>query len=158
MSQISNAEGGGASGSDAVGLRDQRNSALTQLSQLINVKTQEQPNGSVSVFAGGDYLVLEGTARSVKVSQSSDRGLIVNQLRITQTDSPLQFTSGQVAGLINSRDNVIGGFLDKLNSLAGSLAFEFNKVYSSGQGLKGYPSLTSESAVDDPTTRSITPV
>ena len=41
--QIANAEGGGASGSDAVGLRDQRNSALTQLAQLIDVKTQEQP-------------------------------------------------------------------------------------------------------------------
>ena len=60
--QIANAEGGGASGSDAVGLRDQRNSALTQLAQLIDIKTQEQPDGTVSIFAGGDFLVLEGTA------------------------------------------------------------------------------------------------
>jgi flagellar hook-associated protein 1 len=147
--QIANAEGGGTSTSNAVGLRDQRNSALTQLSQLIDVKTQEQPDGTVSVFAGGDFLVLEGTARSVKVTQSTDQGLTINQLNIAQTNSPLNFTSGEVAGEINSRDNVLGGFLDKLNSLAGTLAFEFNKVYSSGQGLKGYQSLTSESAVDD---------
>ncbi len=61
--QIANAEGGGTSTSNAVGLRDQRNNALTQLSQLIDVKTQEQPDGTVSVFAGGDFLVLEGTAQ-----------------------------------------------------------------------------------------------
>ena len=75
--------------------------------------------------------------------------MTINQLNIAQTNSPLNFTSGEVAGEINSRDNVLGGFLDKLNSLAGTLAFEFNKVYSTGQGLKGYQSLTSKSAVDD---------
>jgi flagellar hook-associated protein 1 FlgK len=147
--QIADAEGGGASGSDAVGLRDQRNSSLTQLAQLIDVKTQEQPDGSVSVFAGGDFLVLEGTARSIKVSQSTDRGLTVDQLRIAQTDSPLNFSSGTVAGLVHSRDDVLGTFLDKINDVAGTLAFEFNKIYSSGQGLKGYDSVTSQSAVDD---------
>jgi flagellar hook-associated protein 1 FlgK len=147
--QIADAEGGGASGSDAVGLRDQRNSSLTQLAQLIDVKTQEQPDGSVSVFAGGDFLVLEGTARSIKVSQSTDRGLTVDQLRIAETDSPLNFSSGTVAGLVHSRDDVLGTFLDKINDVAGTLAFEFNKIYSSGQGLKGYNSVTSQSAVDD---------
>ena len=58
--QIADSEGGGVSKSDAVGLRDRRASALTDLSKIIDIKTQEQNNGSVSVFAGGDYLVLEG--------------------------------------------------------------------------------------------------
>jgi flagellar hook-associated protein 1 len=147
--QISNAEGGGLSNSDAVGLTDQRSNALQQLSQLINVKTQAQPDGSISVFAGGDYLVLDGNARSIKVTQSTDHGLMINQLRLADTNSPLEFTSGEVAGLINSRDQVLGNFTDKLNNLAGTLAFEFNRVYSSGQGLTGYQSITSQSAVDD---------
>jgi flagellar hook-associated protein 1 FlgK len=147
--QISNAEGGGTSNSDAVGLRDQRSNALTQLSQIIDIRTQEQPNGSVSVFAGGDYLVLDGNARSIKVTQTTDRGLTINELNLADTNAPLKFRSGEVAGLIDSRDHVMGDFIDKLNSLAGTLAFEFNRVFSSGQGLKGYQSLTSESAVDD---------
>ena len=83
------------------------------------------------------------------MSQSTDRGLTINQLRIAETDSPLNFNSGTVAGIIHSRDDVLGQFLDKLNDLAGTLAFEFNKIYSSGQGLKGFQSVTSQSAVDD---------
>jgi flagellar hook-associated protein 1 len=147
--QITGAEGGGVSQSDAVGLRDQRATALTELSKLIDVKTQEQTNGSVSVFAGGDYLVLEGTARTIKVSQSTDRGLTTNELRVAETDAKLKFNGGQVAGLISSRDEILGGFLDNLNTLAGTLAFEFNRIFSSGQGLKGYSNITSESAVDN---------
>ena len=83
------------------------------------------------------------------MTQSTDQGLTINQLRLADTNSPLEFTSGEVAGLINSRDQVLGDFTDKLNNLAGTLAFEFNRVYSSGQGLRGYQSITSESAVDD---------
>ena len=44
---------------------------------------------------------------------------------------------------------MLGTFLDKINDVAGTLTFEFNKIYSSGQGLKGYNSVTSQSAVDD---------
>jgi flagellar hook-associated protein 1 FlgK len=147
--QIADSEGGGVLKSDAVGLRDRRASALTDLSKIIDIKTQEQNDGSVSVFAGGDYLVLEGSARTIKVSQSTDRGLTTNQLRVSETDASLKFNGGEVAGLVSSRDEVLGGFLDKLNTMAGTLAFEFNRIFSSGQGLKGYSNITSDSAVDD---------
>jgi flagellar hook-associated protein 1 len=53
-------------------------------------------------------------------------------------------------GLLTSRDDVLGGFLDQLNDFAGTLAYEFNKVYSGGQGLKGFTALTSTFAVSDP--------
>jgi flagellar hook-associated protein 1 FlgK len=147
--QIEAAEGGGTSPSDAVGLDDQRDNAIMQLSQLMNIKTQQQSDGTVSVFSGGQYLVLEGNTQSVQVAQSTNRGLTINSLELAGTNAPLNVSSGEVAGLINSRDNVLGGFLDQLNQFSGTLAFEFNKIYSSGQGLQGYSSVTSTSAVDD---------
>ena len=58
-------------------------------------------------------------------------------------------TSGELKGLTDARDKVLGGFQDQLNDFAQTLAFEFNKVYSSGQGLNGYSTLTSENGVDD---------
>jgi flagellar hook-associated protein 1 FlgK len=68
------------------------------------------------------------------------------------SDSPsLDAASGQLHGLIDSRDNVLGGFLDQLNEFSATLAYEFNKVYSGGQGLKGFTSLTGTFAVDDAT-------
>ena len=68
-------EGGSSSGSVAVGLRDQREVALSDLSNLIGVRVVEQPNGAVTVFAGGDFLVFEGEHRQVTTGFSSDRGI-----------------------------------------------------------------------------------
>ena len=148
-SQIVEFEGGAAASSDAVGLRDQRDAALAQLSELIDVRAVEQSNGLVNVFNGDDFLIFESTVRHVTVELSINRGLTVGDLRIMEIGSPLQSSSGELGGLIAGRDQVLGGFIDDLDQFAQTLAFEFNRVFSSGQGLKGYQQLTSEFAVDD---------
>jgi flagellar hook-associated protein 1 FlgK len=149
--RIAEAEGGDTSRSDAVGLRDQRQNALTHLSQLIDVQAFEQPTGAVSVFTGGEYLVLDGVARFVKAHASTDRGLTVYDLRLEATDLPLDLAAGEVAGLIKSRDEVLGTFLDTLDDFANTLVYEFNRVFSSGQGYSGFRTVTSEWGVDSTT-------
>ncbi|MCH8045324.1 MAG: flagellar hook-associated protein FlgK [Planctomycetes bacterium] len=145
--QIANTEGGDASPSDAVGLRDQRQLSLTNLAKLINIDVKEQLSGGVNVFVGGDFLVLEGVSREVEASLSSDRGLTIATIQLKITDSPLAISSGEVAGLVAGRDNILGGFLDELDDFARTLTFEFNKIFSSGQGLSGYQTSTSAFAV-----------
>ncbi|MBI3464525.1 MAG: flagellar hook-associated protein FlgK [Planctomycetes bacterium] len=140
---------GGVTASDAVGLRDQRGLALAELSKLINIRVTEQVGGAVNVYAGGDYLVFEGSARQLTISQESDRGLTIANVRIAEIDAPLASPSGELHGLLAGRDEILGGFLDTLDGFASTLIFEFNKVFSSGQGLNGYRELTSEFAVDD---------
>src|SRR5208283_1012581 len=66
------------------------------------------------------------------------------------TNTPLQPTSGELQGLISSRDDVLGGFQDQLNSFTATLTNEFNKVYSGGQGTTAYTQVTSLNAVNDP--------
>jgi len=147
--RISETEGGSVSKSDAVGLRDQRLMALEELAKLVNIRVREQPTGSVTVYVGGDYLVADGFSRPVKLVLSSDRGLTTADIHFEETDSPLDATSGEYCGLKAARDDVLGGFLDKLDDFAGTLAFEFNKIFSSGQGLHGYSEVTSQSYVTD---------
>lgn len=141
--EISSTEGGDTSHSQAVGLRDQRNQDLTNLSKLVGIRTQEQPSGAVNVYVGGDYLVFEGTSRTVETAYTVDRGLTAAHINLTDTNAPLDTQTGQLAGLLASRDKILGGFLDQLDQFAGTLNFEFNKIYSSGQGLTGFQSMTS---------------
>jgi len=148
--QIAQVTGGGQAPSDANGLSDQRNLALSNLSQLINIQVNTQSDGSVSVYNGGNYLVQEGTSQQVDVAHSSDRGITISTLQIEGSNDPLQATSGQLQGLVNSRDEVLGGFQDQLNSFTATLTNEFNKIYSGGQGTTGYTQTTSLNAVDNP--------
>lgn len=148
--QIAKIEGGAISKSDAVGLRDQRALALSKLAELIDIRTDEQVNGVVNVQVNGTFLVFEGIRREVEVNLDADRGLTVAELRFADTDEPLQVRSGKLAGLTISRDEILGGFLDQLNDFASTLIYEFNRVFSSGQGLTGYQSLTSSYPVNNP--------
>jgi len=147
--RITTTEGGDISRSDAVGLRDQRNQALSKLSELIDIQVKEQTSGAVNVFTRGEFLVFEGTAREVAAVSESDSGISLASIRIKVTDSLVGATSGQLAGLVASRDQIVGKFLDDLDDFTQTFIFEFNKVFSSGQGLSGYTTLTSEFAVDD---------
>lgn len=161
--KIANTEGGEVSASDAVGLRDQRLMAMQNLAELIDVKIREQPSGGVVIYRGGEYLVFEGASREVEVvmdpgttttgtttagtATSSSSGLPTADIHLIDTHAPLNPSSGELAGLLYARDQIMGDYLDKLDSFSRTLAFEFNKLYSSGQGLNGYQSLTSEFAV-----------
>jgi len=149
--KISTTEGGSLSTSDAVGLRDARVAALESLSKLVDVTTQEQASGAINVFAGGDFLVFEGTFRSVEVNFSEGVGFNSATIFVKETDSRLRTESGKLAGLVEARDEILGGFLETLDEYAATMVFEFNKVFSSGQGLSGYSLITSEHGITDAT-------
>jgi flagellar hook-associated protein 1 len=145
--QIAEVEGGSTTKSDAVGLRDRREQALESLAKLVNIRVKETTTGSTTVYVGGDYLVSDGIVRQVEVTTGSDRGLDVATIQLTDSKSALQATGGELYGDVKCRDQVLGGFLDNLDDFAGTLAFEFNKVFANGQGLHGYADLTSQSVV-----------
>lgn len=146
---IVQSEGGSTSSSDAVGLRDQREVALGELSKILQLRVAEQSNGSVSLFAGGDFLVFGGEVRPVEVEYTADRGLSIATINLAETDAPVTATSGSLAGNYAARDEILGGFISNLDELAATLAFEFNKIYSSGQGLTGLTDVRSEFTVSD---------
>src|SRR3954453_795918 len=148
--QIESTEGGNSSASEAGGLRVRRQNAIDRLSELVGIHVSEQPSGGVSVAVGGDFLVFEGQRREVAISKSTANGVTQGRIEFSDSHAALQSASGEVAGLLASRDGVVGSFLDKLNNLAGTLAFEFNKVYSQGQGLVGFQNLTSVESIRDP--------
>ena len=147
--KIAETEGGDVSASDAVGLRDQRLVALENLAKIVKVRVREQPSGGVTIYAGGDFLVFEGTRREVDVVESSESGTTVAEVRLRETNSQISAESGELQGLVDARDNVLGGFSDRLDDFARSLAFEFNKIFSSGQGLNGYDTVSAEYEVDE---------
>ncbi len=147
--RIAETEGGDISNSDAVGLRDQRLRALEDLAKLVDIRVIEQPSGGVAVYRGGDFLVYEGTKREVEVVLDTDRGMTVADIHLKDTDAPLNPGSGELKGLLTARDDVLGAFLDDLDAFARTFAVEFNKLYTSGQGLHGFGQVTGEYAVDD---------
>ncbi len=147
--QILKLESAGLLKSDAGGLRSQRYEAVNRLSEIIPIRYEEQANGEVNVFLGSDALILAGDKQHLETTTSTDRGVTVQQVRLTQSQAPLTGSGGELQGVIEGRDQILGGFVDQLDTYASNLIFEFNKIHSSGEGLKGFDSLTAASQVND---------
>ncbi len=149
--RIVSTEGGRTSGSDAVGLRDERLKVLDDLSQIVDIRAVEQPSGSVTVYVGGEYLVADGIQRTVQFSLRKQGDELIPEVHLSDTDSPLQVSSGRLKGLYDARDGAAAGATNNLNEFAKNLIEQFNRIHSQGQGLEGYKSIVSDRQVDDTT-------
>lgn len=144
--EIATIEGGGLIHSDAAGLRDQRLRDLEELSKYIKINVQEQESGAVAVFVGGDYLVSNGIHREVySAYNAKTRG---NEIRIVETDSPLQTEQGELASTMIARDQIFSDYVGRLDRIASSLIRAMNEVHSQGQGRRGYRELVSSVPLD----------
>lgn len=149
--KISKLEASGLLQSDAGALRNQRYTALNRLSELVPIRYRERNDGAIDVFTGSDYLVLAGTSQKLTLKTDTDRGVVVHDVLLSQTNSNISRTGGELKGIIEGRDDILGSFVDQLNSYTSNLIFEFNKIHASGQGTAGFDQLTSASNVLDPT-------
>ena len=150
--KITALESAGLLASDAGGLRNQRQAALDRLSQILPINTVEHSDGQVDVFLNSnEHLVLASSVQHLETVASTDRGTAIKDVRVAESKTPLTGTGGELNGVIAGRDQVLGGFLDKLDTYVGNVVFEFNKLHASGQGLVGYYQVTGTDAASSTT-------
>ncbi len=136
--------------SDAVGLRDERIQVLSELSSYVGIRVVEQASGAVSVFVGGEYLVADGIQRQVKLSLQTDQdGNSFPQVRLADTDFPLEVTSGKLHGIYASREQGVRGIGSQLDDFARTVIEQFNLIHTQGQGTSGFREVTSTNSTDD---------
>jgi flagellar hook-associated protein 1 FlgK len=114
-------------------LRDRRDQLLIELSQLIEINTVEQPNGSFDVFVGSTPIVLAGQSRGVYFDEQIRDGELVVALRVRADDEKLNLSSGRLGGLLDARDGAVRQTAEELDTLASALIFEVNRLHSSGR-------------------------
>jgi flagellar hook-associated protein 1 FlgK len=146
--QISNSQAGAAGASN--GLQDQRDGALRQLSQLVNVNTVDQGNGTVNVYIGSEPLVLGTSNRGMKVTQANVNGQPSYQLLFAADNGNVPATGGQLGAMLGAQTQITG-VQAQVNSLAAGVIYGLNVLHSSGQGAGGFTTVTATNQVLDPT-------
>jgi flagellar hook-associated protein 1 len=131
------------SGGTAADLCDKRTELLKNISQIANVNYYEEKDGSVNVYISNGRSLVEGTNvwnLNVKANPNNS-----NYYDIVFADAPNQVINsdlkgGQLAGLLDVRDNKIGGatgYLNDLNTMASTIITRVNALNSSGYDLNG---------------------
>src|SRR5580704_2464800 len=119
---------------DASALVDQRDVLIGNLSSLIDISSIQSGNGLTLTTSNGTALVVGGQSFALN-TQTNASG--VQDIYSQGTDITADLTSGDLAGLLQTRDQTIPGLLSNLDTLAAGLSNALNTANQQGFDLNG---------------------
>ena len=133
--------GATASGQSPNQLLDQRDEAIDQLSQYVNVNTLSESNGAMDVYIGsGQPLVLDATAQKLTTIPNAydpsqqDIGIVTGG---AATNITSELSGGSLGGLLSVRSQVLDPTQNALGLISVGLASVVNQQQQSGMDLTG---------------------
>ncbi|MFN3411196.1 MAG: flagellar hook-associated protein FlgK [Exilispira sp.] len=120
-----------ATGQKANDLKDKRDKIVNEISKFIPVTFKE--TDSFYLYFNGKILVQNDLYHQFSLVQNGIEGMY----DIYFQNDKVVTESGSLIGLITSRDNLLGNFLEKLNQLALSTIESVNSIHQQGMNSKG---------------------
>lgn len=119
-------------------LMDRRDLLLRELSEFTQLGVFEEPNGTVRVTIAGMTVVDEwgDTRRFVTVGNPPFDWSVV---RLEGSSHDVRFRGGQLAAIMDMRDERVPALQEALDDLAKTFADRFNEVHRQGFDLDGNP-------------------
>ncbi len=136
---IAGSEVGGA---QANTLRDQRDSAISELSTYVDVNVVDHGSQGVDVLVGSTPVVLGNQSRGLQVKTqvvNGDTQISVSTVAGAQT---LSIASGSLGSLVAQRASAVDDTVAKLDQLASNGLFAVNKLHSTGRNADGLTTTT----------------
>ncbi|HEY1799390.1 MAG TPA: flagellar hook-associated protein FlgK [Terriglobales bacterium] len=130
--QISNLQNIGA---DASVFVDQRDQLIGQLSSLIDVSQIQSDNGGLTLTTSNGAALVAGEQSFTLTTQPDASGL--QHIFAQGKDITSTITSGQIAGVLQVRDQKIPAVLSSLDTLASGLSTALNTANEAGFDLNG---------------------
>jgi flagellar hook-associated protein 1 FlgK len=113
------------------GIDAQANAALENLSQVVNFSTVKQPDGTYSVYIGGQTpLVIGADTYALSPGFSSTQATIQSQGK--DITAELQNTGGSLGALLQERNQTLPGYSSSLNTAAQNFADTVNTQLAQG--------------------------
>jgi flagellar hook-associated protein 1 FlgK len=135
--QISFSEVGGVEAND---FRDQRQTRIQELVRLTGATVREAADGQVTVISNGLLLVSGG--RTATVDSSTLNGAGFRQVMFRSADgltfdATTLFQNGKIGTVLDMRDSLIQGIMDRLDEIAITLVNAVNAQHALGFSLSG---------------------
>ena len=121
-------------------LRDQRDTLISELAGYMDVSWFENADGSLNVYMGSGQTLVEGTvSRQLSLQSDPANGFYSNIVLSGSSGTVVTsgISSGRIGALLEIRDSVIPEYLDRLNTLAATLADAVNTQHRAGFDANG---------------------
>ena len=126
-----------ASGKEASDARDNRDLLIDEMSRMVNTHVIEREGGSIAVFVGGRTIVDDATVVHLEAKRVASGNMMVSELVWEDDATSANINNGEIAGLMQMRDEIITGVMAKMDQLAATLITEVNAIHRTGYGSNG---------------------
>ncbi len=121
-------------------LLDKQDNLISQLSELVNVTTSDQGDGTKNVFIGnGQALVVLSTVNTLGTRINTDSNTLDVTMSTGVSDVAITdgLSGGQIGGALNAADGIIKDTRAAVGRMATLLAMSFNDQHQKGIDLNG---------------------
>lgn len=145
----------GSTGNDTTDLQDQRDNKIDRLSELVDIRFFSRNDGDVVVFTSSGLTLVDTIPPTITheaaaamsststVASGQIDGIYVGE-RLAINDLTTQARGGQLAGLLDMRDDVLPNLQAQLDELAAQLRDQINLVHNRGTPFPGHQELTGQ--------------
>jgi flagellar hook-associated protein 1 FlgK len=127
--QIADAE---VTGGTEANLRDRRDQILDELARTAGTSTINRSDGSVVVRMGGRSIVEGNSALPITIRRVSDGDAIRLEILLGQDKTAPAYLSGELAGVLEVREQILPDFMKKTDDLARTLTESVNRLHEAG--------------------------
>jgi flagellar hook-associated protein 1 FlgK len=130
-------------------LEDQRDQAVSKISEQMDVSTYVRDNGQMVVFTTAGRVLLDCDPATMTHSAASGMQAAISYpgsidgIHVNGADITNEIQSGKIAAQIKLRDTTLPNFGAELNQLATKLRDEVNTIHNQGTGLPAAKTLAS---------------
>ncbi len=124
----------------ALDLKDQRDSLVEQLNQLMKTNTVIDNQGNCDVYLGGQALVDATGSHNITVSldtATNKMSFVAQDANGNNTDITAQMQGGSLTAIRDARDTTIAGCMSQLNAFTINLSDSVNDIHDNGYDLNG---------------------
>ncbi len=133
--QISRIE---ATGNKANDLLDRRNALFNQLNEKIDVSGHIDDRNRLNISLGGTNLVSGNRVEELAIEPArTQEDLYQDKIVFATNGKEADIGKGELAGILEIRDNAINQYQVHLDKIAFNLAHRFNEVHKSGYDAEG---------------------
>ncbi|MCX6135299.1 MAG: flagellar hook-associated protein FlgK [Ignavibacteriales bacterium] len=120
-----------AGGLDANDMRDSRDGKIEELAKLANIKVSDDGQGGTLITLGTAFVEDKAGYSTLQVGVSGSQ----LQVTVSGTSSVVDISSGDLGGILETRNAQIPAYQSKLDSLASAIITSINAVHTTGYGL-----------------------
>jgi flagellar hook-associated protein 1 FlgK len=143
-------------------MQDQRDQAVVQLSNYMDISYYTRPSGEMVIFSGSGRTLVDHSAATFNYTSASNisadasyPGGGIDGITLNGVDVTTEFHSGQIKGLIDMRDTDLPNLGSELDRLATVMRDQINAIHNDGTALPPPDSLTGTRTFGAPATDTV---